>query len=58
MIKARMIVTGATGAFGGNQDRTASRERIEDDPLAMAAIPEGVRNQTHRFDGANLRHCR
>ena len=40
----------ATGAFGGNQDRAAPREGIEDDPLAMAAIPEGVSNETDRFD--------
>src|SRR4051794_14515326 len=41
----------ATGAFGGNQDRAAARERIEDDPLAMAAIPESVSYETDRFDG-------
>src|SRR5579864_234805 len=40
----------ATGAFGGNQDCAAPRERIEDDPLAMAAIPKGVSNETDRFD--------
>src|SRR5437660_8557972 len=40
----------ATGAFGGNQDRAAPGEGIEDDPLAMAAVPEGVSNETDRFD--------
>src|SRR3954454_20771685 len=40
----------ATGAFGGNQDRAAPREGIEDDSLAMAAIPESVSNETDRFN--------
>ena len=39
------------GPLGGNQDRAAAGERVEDDPLAMAAVADRVGDQADRLDG-------
>src|SRR5580693_7493137 len=41
----------APGAIGGQQRRAAAAERVEDDPVAPAAVADEIGDEGHRLDG-------